>query len=203
MNTYVRTMVMLGGLVCATQLAAQPTVNDAAPPFSAQTSAGKTLNLADYKGKYVVLEWLNPNCPFVKKHYDSGNMQTLQKEAADKGVVWLSVASNSKTAREYSNPDELNAWNKEKNGFATAILMDSDGKVGRAYGARATPHMYVVDPQGKLIYAGAIDSKASANPADIKTSTNYVGQALNEALAGKAVSKSTSTPYGCSIKYQG
>jgi peroxiredoxin len=196
-------MVMLGGLVCATHLAAQPTVNDAAPPFSAQTSAGKTLNLADYKGKYVVLEWVNPNCPFVKKHYDSGNMQTLQKEAADKGVVWLSVASNSKTAREYSNPDELNAWNKEKNGFATAILMDSDGKVGRAYGARATPHMYVVDPQGKLIYAGAIDSKASANPADIKTSTNYVGQALNEALAGKAVSKSTSTPYGCSIKYQG
>jgi peroxiredoxin len=196
-------MVMLGGLVCATNLAAQATVNDAAPQFSAQTSAGKTLNLADYKGKYVVLEWLNPNCPFVKKHYDSGNMQSLQKDAAGKGVVWLSVASNSKTAREYSNPDELNAWNKEKNGFATAILMDSDGKVGRAYGARATPHMYVVDPQGKLIYAGAIDSKASANPADIQSSTNYVGQALNEALAGKAVSKPTSTAYGCSIKYQG
>jgi peroxiredoxin len=203
MNKYVQAMVIAGSMVCSASVWAQAAVNQPAPQFTAQTSTGTAVNLADYKGKYVVLEWVNPNCPFVQKHYDSGNMQALQKDAAGKGVVWLSIASNGKKASEYSSPDELNAWKKEKNVLSTAILVDSDGKVGRAFGARATPHMYVVDPQGKLIYAGAIDSKASANPADIKSATNYVGQALNEALAGKAVSKPTTSAYGCSIKYQG
>ncbi len=191
------------GLVAAGGAAAQAAVNQPAPAFSAQDASGKTLNLADFKGKYVVLEWVNPGCPFVQKHYDSGNMPTLQKQATAKGVVWLSVSSTAKEAGDYMAPAELNGWMKTKSAAPTAVVMDTDGKIGRAYGARTTPHMYVVDPGGKLIYAGAIDSKASTNPADIKTATNYVSQALDEALAGKAVTQAATKAYGCSIKYAG
>jgi len=196
--------VALGcGLVAAGGAFAQAAVNQPAPAFSAQDASGKTLNLADFKGKYVVLEWVNPGCPFVQKHYDSGNMPTLQKQATGKGVVWLAVSSTAKDAGDYMAPAELNGWMKTKAAAPTAVLMDTDGKIGRAYGARTTPHMYVVDPAGKLIYAGAIDSKPSTNPADIKTATNYVSQALGEALAGKAVTQAATKSYGCSIKYAG
>ena len=180
---------------------AQAVVNQPAPTFSVQDASGKTVSLADFKGKHVVLEWVNPGCPFVQKHYNSGNMPATQKDATAKGVVWLAVSSTAKEASDYQPPAELNAWLKGKNAVPTATLMDTDGKVGRAYGARTTPHMYIVDPQGKLVYAGAIDSKPSANPADIKTATNYVSQALAESLAGKPVSVATTRAYGCSVKY--
>jgi peroxiredoxin len=183
------------------QCLAQATVGQMAPAFSATDTTGKTVALADFKGKYVVLEWTNPGCPFVQKHYDSGNMPATQKDATTRGAVWLSINTTAKEAGDYMAPAELQGWMKSKHGVPTATLMDSDAKVGRAYGARTTPHMYIVDPQGKLVYAGAIDSKPTANPADVKTATNYVSQALGEALAGKPISRATTQSYGCSVKY--
>jgi len=180
---------------------AEAVVGQPAPAFTATDTAGKPVSLAAFQGKYVVMEWLNPGCPFVRRHYESGNMPATQKSATARGVVWLSVNSTSKEAGDYKAPAELAAWQQSEHAAPTATLMDADGKIGRAYGARTTPHLYIVDPQGKLIYAGAIDSKPTANPADIATATNYVNQALGEALAGKPLSKATSQPYGCSVKY--
>ena len=197
----VATLVFGAATVSAGLTHAQATVGQPAPAFSATDTAGKAVSLADFKGKYVVLEWTNPGCPFVQKHYDSGNMQSTQKEANAKGAVWLSVNTTAKDASDYMAPAALQGWMKSKNGAPTATLMDADGKVGRAYAARTTPHMYIVDPQGKLIYAGAIDSKPTSNPADIRTATNYVTSALGEALAGKPVSRATTQAYGCSVKY--
>ncbi len=192
-------------LACSVTLAggalAQAQLNQPAPAFTATDIAGKSVNLSEFQGKYVVLEWVNPGCPFVQKHYNSGNMQSLQKEAATKGVVWLSVASNAKGAEGYQSPTALAAWMKGKSAAQTGVLVDSDGKLGRAFGARATPHMYVISPQGTLIYAGGIDNKPTTNPADIAGATNYVRQALNEALAGKAVSRAAAPAYGCGIEY--
>jgi hypothetical protein len=144
---------------------------------------------------------VNPGCPFVQKHYNSGNMPATQKDAMAKGVVWLSVSSTAKDAGDHLPPAELARWLQSKSGAPTATLIDEEGKLGRSYGARTTPHMYLIDPQGRLIYAGAIDSKPSANPADIKTATNYVKQAVGEAVAGKPVSQAQTQAYGCSIKY--
>jgi len=185
------TLMMTSGVV-----AQSASVGSAAPTFAAKDLAGKPVALADYKGKYVVLEWTNPDCPYVRKHYNSGNMPATQKQAIAKGAVWLSVSTG-----DTHTPAELQSWQKTKSASPTTTLTDADGKVARAYGARTTPHMYVIDPQGTLIYAGAIDSKASSNPADISTATNYVDQALNEAMAGKAVSRATTQAYGCSVKY--
>ncbi len=196
-KTWISALLLAGAsLAQATAVVGQP-----APAFSISDSQGKTVSLADYKGKHVVLEWVNPGCPFVKKHYDSGNMPATQKSAADKGVVWLAVSSTAKSASDYLPPPQLEAWLTSKQAAPKATLMDDDGKLGRAYGARTTPHMYVIDPAGTLVYAGAIDSKPTANPADIKTATNYVSQALGETLAGKPVSRPNSTAYGCTIKY--
>ena len=177
-------------------IAQSASVGNAAPAFAAQDLAGKAVALADFKGKYVVLEWTNPDCPYVRKHYNSGNMPTTQKQAAAKGAVWLAVSTG-----DTHTPSELQSWLKIKGASPTATLSDADGKIARAYGARTTPHMYIIDPQGNLIYAGAIDSKASSNPADISSATNYVDQALAEAMAGKAVSRATTQAYGCSVKY--
>ncbi len=201
MFKYVSTLVFGATLLAGGGAFAQAAVGQAAPAFTATDTAGKIVSLADFKGKYVVLEWTNPGCPFVQKHYDSGNMPATQKDAVAKGAVWLSVNTTAKDAGDYMAPAALQGWVKSKNGVPTATLMDADAKVGRAYGARTTPHMYIVDPQGKLIYAGAIDSKPTANPADIKTATNYVSQALGEAMAGKPVSQATTRAYGCSVKY--
>jgi peroxiredoxin len=201
MNRFISSLAF-GATILGTGLAmAQATVGQPAPAFSATDTAGKPVTLADFKGKYVVLEWTNPGCPFVQKHYDSGNMPATQKEAVAKGAVWLSINTTAKDAGDYMAPAALQGWMKSKSGVPTATLMDSDAKVGRAYGARTTPHMYIVDPQGKLVYAGAIDSKPTANPADIKTATNYVTLALGEAMAGKAISRATTQAYGCSVKY--
>jgi peroxiredoxin len=180
---------------------AAPAVGQAAPAFSATDTSGKTVQLADFKGKHVVLEWVNPGCPFVQKHYNSANMQATQQAAAAKGVVWLAVNSTATTHSDYLAPAALASWMANHKAAATATLMDADGRIGRAYGARTTPQMVLIDPTGKLLYAGAIDSKASANVADIKTATNHVNAALAEALAGKAVTVAQTQPYGCSVKY--
>ena len=180
---------------------AAATVGQAAPDFSATDTGGKTRQLSDYKGKLVVLEWTNPGCPFVQKHY-SGNMQSLQKEFAAKGVVWLSLNSTEIGSSDYLTPAKLAGWMGEKQASATAILMDASGKIGQLYGAKTTPHMYIVSPQGRLVYAGAIDSIASARVDDINTASNYVRQGLNEALRGKAITQASSRAYGCSIKYK-
>jgi peroxiredoxin len=180
---------------------AAATVGQAAPAFTATDATGKPVSLADFKGKTVVLEWVNPGCPFVQKHYNAANMQGTQKDATGKGVVWLTINSTSTDAGDYLPPAEMAKWMQQQKAAHSAMLMDADGKVGRAYGARTTPHMYVVDPAGKLVYAGGIDDKASTNVADIPRATNYVKAALNESLAGKAVSQANTRPYGCSIKY--
>ena len=187
-------------LVSSTALA-NATVGRPAPSFSATDTSGKAVSLADFKGKHVVLEWVNPGCPYVVKHYGAANMQGTQKEATAKGVVWLAVNSTSADHGDYKAPAAMAQWMQGQKAAATATLMDAHGKVGRAYGARTTPHMYIIDPQGVLVYAGGIDSKATANPADIATATNHVKVALNEALAGKPISQAATRPYGCSVKY--
>ena len=201
MKTWIRATAFAAGFVGATAAFAQAVVGQPAPAFSAMDAAGKPVSLADYKGKHVVLEWVNPGCPFVQKHYNSGNMPATQKAAVAKGVAWLTISSTAKDASDYRPPAELASWIRGKQGAPTATVMDEDGRIGRAYGARVTPHMYIVDPQGKLLYAGAIDSKASANPADIATATNYVTQGIGEVTSGKPLSQATTRAYGCSIKY--
>lgn len=181
---------------------AAPSVGQAAPDFVAVDTAGTQHKLSDFAGKYVVLEWTNPGCPFVKKHYGSGNMPATQKAATAKGVVWLAVNSTERAASDYLKPAELDAWMKSQSAAPTATLMDEDGVIGQAYGARTTPHLYIIDPKGVLVYAGGIDSIPSARVDDIKTATNYVNQALGEAFGGKPVSAATTKAYGCSIKYK-
>ena len=177
-------------------------VGQKAPDFTLTDTAGKAVRLSDYKGKHVVLEWNNPGCPFVRKHYDSANMQALQKEAAAKGVVWLAINSTETGHPDYLPAPRLGQWMVQQKAAPSATLMDENGSVGKSYGARTTPHMYMVAPDGTLIYAGGIDSIPSARTDDIKTATNYVRQGLNEALAGKPVSQATTRPYGCSVKYR-
>ena len=181
--------------------AASATVGQAAPAFTAVDATGKSHKLADFKGSLVVLEWTNPGCPFVVKHY-GGNMQALQKDFTAKGVVWLSVNSTAQDAADYLAPAKLMAWKAEKKSSATAMLMDDAGTLGQLYGAKTTPHMYIINPQGVLVYAGAIDSVASARADDIKTATNYVRQGLTQALSGKPISTATTQAYGCSVKYK-
>lgn len=176
-------------------------VDKPAPDFSLTGIDGKTYKLSDYKGKYVVLEWNNPDCPFVKKHYNSGNMQALQKKYTDEGVVWLTICSSAKGKQGYYEPAALVDMTKEKKCASTAYLRDPAGTVGREYGAKTTPHMFVINPEGALIYAGAIDDKPSVDPKDIKSATNYVAACLNESMAGKPVATSSTTSYGCSVKY--
>jgi len=180
---------------------AAATVGQPAPAFTATDVTGKPVSLADFKGRHVVLEWVNPGCPYVQKHYGAANMQGTQKAATDQGVVWLAVSTTARDHVDYKAPADLAAWMKSNKAAATATLMDPDGIVGRAYGARTTPHLYIVNPAGLLVYAGAIDSKATANPADIAGATNHVKQALAESLSGKPVSVSSTRPYGCSVKY--
>jgi hypothetical protein len=181
---------------------AAPAVGQKAPDFVAVDTAGKQHRLSDFAGKFVVLEWTNPGCPFVRKHYGSGNMPATQKAATEKGVVWLAINSTERAASDYLKPAALEAWMKEHSAAPTAVLMDEDGVIGRAYAARTTPHLYIIDPKGVLVYAGGIDSIASSRVEDVKTATNYVNQALGEAFGGKPISAATTKPYGCSIKYK-
>jgi peroxiredoxin len=177
------------------------TAGTPAPDFSVADSHGKPVRLADYKGKFVVLEWTNPECPFVRAQYGADAMQALQKEAGGKDVVWLTVNSTNKSSSEFKTGAQMNAWMKEKNAAPKAVLIDATSDAGRAYDAKTTPQMFVVDPSGKIVYAGAIDDKRSARESDRKTANNYVRAALNESLAGKPVTVASTTPYGCSVKY--
>jgi len=176
-------------------------VGQNAPDFTLKDTNGKTQTLSSYKGKYVVLEWYQPDCPFVRKHYGSGNMQKLQKEYTAKGVVWLSIDSSAPGEEGNYDASKLNAFATRDGATRTALMIDSDGKVGHLYGAKTTPDMYVIDPNGKLIYQGAIDNKRSTDQADVNRATNYVKAALDAAFAGKSVVTTATAPYGCSVKY--
>lgn len=199
MNTLVKSALAL--LIAAGTALADPQVGQAAPDFTLNDSNGNAHKLSDFKGKFVVLEWLNHGCPFVKKHYGAGNMQGLQKEYTAKGIVWLSIASSAPGKQGHMTPEEINTTKTEKDSAATAILVDEDGAVGRLYNAKVTPELYVIDPEGTLVYMGAIDDKKSVDPADIAGAKNYVKQALDEAMAGKPVSEAATTAYGCPVKY--
>ncbi len=176
-------------------------VGEPAPGFSAVDSTGKTQRLSDYKGKYVVLEWHNQGCPFTQKHYESGNMQRLQKEWTAKGVVWLTVISSAPGKQGFVTPTQENDYLKKMNAVPTAVLMDPAGTLGHLYDAKTTPDMYIIDPAGNLIYEGAIDDKPTTDQADIASAKNYVNAALTEAIGGKLITDPATRPYGCSVKY--
>jgi len=193
--------VLLIGLAPSDVLAQEATVNQQAPNFTLTAADGETHRLSDFEGKYVVLEWLNYGCPFVQKHYESGNMQQLQKSYTEKDVVWLSIVSSAEGKQGYYPPNEMLEQKKKHDGEMTAILMDTSGEVGRAYGAQVTPHMYVISPEGQLIYKGGIDDKPTTDTADIEGATNYVQLALDQAMSGEEVKVQTARPYGCTVKY--
>jgi len=195
--TTVASLLILGAEVAV----ASVKVGEPAPNFSLPGEDGKTHALADYKGKTVVLEWTNAECPFVKKHYSQGNMQSLQKTYTGKDVVWLSLISSAPGKQGAVDAAGAAAIVKEKGAAPSHVLLDSRGDVGRLYEAKTTPHLFIVDKTGKLAYAGGIDSEPSADPADIATATPYVKNALDELLAGKPVTTAVTKPYGCSIKY--
>lgn len=180
---------------------AAPLIGQSAPAFSVKDSSGKTRTLAEFKGKYIVLEWLNYGCPFVKKQYNSGNMQKLQAEATKDGVIWLSVISSAPGKQGYSTPQQTDENTKQHKAVPTAVLLDTDGAMGKTYHAKTTPHMFVINPEGNLIYNGAIDDKDSTDLADIPVAHNYVLAALKEAKKGEEVKVKTSKPYGCAVKY--
>jgi peroxiredoxin len=177
-------------------------VGESAPDFTANDSNGKSHHLADYKGKYVVLEWHNQGCPYTRKHYDSGNMQHLQKEWTGKGVVWFTVISSAPGAQGFVTAAEENDYVNKVNASPTAVLLDPQGTLGHLYGARTTPHMFIIDPKGALVYNGAIDDHPTSDQSDIPSSKNYVSMALREAMSGKPVSEAATRPYGCSVKYR-
>ncbi len=194
-------LAALVAVVLAAPAHAAAVVGQPAPEFTLTDSTGKAHSLSSFKGKFVVLEWNNFDCPFVVKHYESGNMQKLQKTYTGKDVVWLTVNSSAAGKQGHLQPAEVAGKLAERKAAPSAYLLDADGKAGKAYGARTTPHMYVIDPKGTLVYAGGIDDKPSTDVADIAGARNHVAAALDEALAGKPVSVASSTPYGCSVKY--
>ena len=180
---------------------ASAVVGEAAPTFTLPDSNGKARSLVDFQGKVVVLEWWNPECPFVGKHYGSGNMQRLQRDWTAKGVVWLTVNSSASGQQGYVDGAKANTLVTERGAASTAVLLDHEGKVGRAYGAKTTPHLFVIDAKGTLVYAGGIDDKPSTDQADIATAKNYVAAALAEVTAGKPVTNPSTQSYGCGVKY--
>jgi peroxiredoxin len=180
---------------------AQAVVGSPAPNFTATDSHGQAHSLAEYRGKYVVLEWHNHDCPYTRKHYVSGNMQSLQKEWTAKGVVWFTVISSAPGQQGYVTDTQENAYLAEMHALPTAVLMDPEGKLGHLFSAKTTPEMYVIDPEGKLIYEGAIDDRPTPDVSDIKGADNYLNDALMEAMAGKPVAHAYTRSYGCSVKY--
>ena len=181
--------------------AGEPELGAVAPDFTLKGADGKESTLSAFRDSLVVLEWYNPDCPFVRNHYDSGNMQKLQKRYTEKKVIWLIVNSSAEGKQGHCPPERASRLIKEKNMAASAFLLDHDGKVGRLFGARTTPHMFVIGKDGVLLYHGAIDDKPSTNPEDLETAKNYVQAALDEAMIGKPVTVGVSQPYGCSVKY--
>jgi hypothetical protein len=180
---------------------AEPQPGNAAPDFSLSDLQGHPHSLTDYKGKYVVIEWNNPECPFVRAQYDSGNIPKLQQEARAKGVVWLTINSASAGRQGDMPPQQIEKFLSDEHADPTAYLRDPDGAVGHLYGAKTTPDMYVISPDGKLVYDGAIDNHPTTDPGEVASSSNYVRAALDESMTGKPVAVATSRPYGCSVKY--
>lgn len=198
-------VLILGLALTAAELQAQgdgPEIGEQAPKFTLGDTYGKQHALEDYEGQWVVLEWLNYECPYVGKHYNSGNMQGLQESFAEKGVKWLAIVSSAPGKQGYHEPQEMNRLSAEKGSKALAVLLDPDGVVGRMYGAKTTPQMILIDPAGTLLYNGAIDDKPSSRPSSLEGAHNYLVAALEEAMSGKPVSTPTSKPYGCSVKYK-
>lgn len=199
------TTIVAAALALAVAAAPVPThaskVGAPAPVFKATDSKGKVHNLADFKGKWVVLEWHNEGCPYVRKHYGGSNMQKLQQEWTAKGVVWLTVISSATGQQGYMKPAQADAYFAQQKASPSAILLDPSGEIGRLYDAKTTPHMFVIGPDGMLVYNGAIDDKPTSDQADLAAASNFVSAALSEGMAGKAVTTSTSRPYGCGIKY--
>jgi peroxiredoxin len=181
--------------------AAQARIGSPAPGFTLTDSNGKTVSLADFKGKTVVLEWTNHDCPYVRKHYGGNAMQTLQKKWTGQGVVWFTVISSQPGSQGYVTGEQANKLTADRNAAPSAVLFDPKGDVGRTYGAQVTPHMYVITGAGTLVYMGGIDDKATTRLEDLKAAKNFVDQALGEVTQGKPVSVTTSRPYGCTIKY--
>ncbi len=204
---YAPTRRQLGTLALVSLLLPLPAmaalaIGQRAPELILEDAQGRSVRLSDFRGRHVVLEWSNPGCPFVRKHYDSGHMQALQAEARSKGVVWMTVNSTADGSADFMTPAQMTRWLAEQKATPSAALMDESGVLGRAMGARSALHMFILNPRGELIYAGAIDSKPTAKIEDLQTATNYVRQGLNEALAGQPLSVATSRPYGCPITYR-
>jgi peroxiredoxin len=202
MNKLRNPLLRMGLLLTLMATAVAVRVGEPAPDFTAVDSNGKSQRLSDYKGKYVVLEWHNQGCPYTKKHYESGNMQHLQKEWTGKGIVWFTVISSAPGTQGYVTPTQENDYVKQVSAAPTAVLMDPGGTLGHLYAAKTTPHMFIIDPKGNLIYDGAIDDHPTSDQSDIASSKNYVSAALGEAMAGKPVSDGATQPYGCSVKYR-
>ena len=196
---YLLLPLLVFGLNLSSFAAVEP--GEEAPDFTLTDSKGTSHKLSDFRGKFVVLEWLNHECPFVKKHYSGGDMQKLQKEYTAKGVVWLSIISSAPGKQGHRTGPQAEADTKDKNASPTAVLLDPSGEVGKKYDAKTTPEMFVLDKEGKILYAGAIDSIKSTDSADIAKAENHVRQALDAALAGQPVPTPKTKPYGCSVKY--
>jgi len=200
LQAFFRVFLITLALVTGSAIAA-PRVGEPAPDFTGVDTQGKTHRLADYRGKTVVLEWTNHDCPYVRKHYGAGNMQEQQREAAAQGVIWLSVISSAPGQQGHVSPAEADELTRSRKAAPHAVLLDPEGRIGRAYEAKTTPHMYIIDEAGKLVYMGGIDSLATADPADIPKATQYVRVALKERAAGQPISAPATRSYGCWVKY--
>jgi len=185
----------------AAQATLAATAGQSAPNFTVADTQGKAVQLSDFRGRYVVLEWTNPQCPFVRNHYGTKNMQALQQRWGERNVVWLSIDSSNKSSWDYMNPSKLGSWMQSQGAAQKAVLVDDDSAAARLYQAKTTPHMFVIDPQGTIIYAGAIDDRPSTRSEDPPQARNYVQAALSQATDGKPVTTANTTPYGCSVKY--
>lgn len=201
-NVALKAGLVIGLGVFAIGASAKVNIDAPAPSFTLTNSMGESVSLADFKGQYVVLEWTNHLCPYVKKHYESDNMQTLQRKYTEQNVVWLSIISSAKGKQGYVDAAQANELTTTRNAKPSHVLFDESGEVGKLYAAKTTPHMYIIDPSGDLKYAGGIDSIKSANPADIAKAENYVEAAMVALLSNTQVKNTLTPPYGCSIKYK-
>jgi peroxiredoxin len=201
MNRRTAIVIVFAAMLVPVLTAHANSVGDPAPDFSGVDSHGKTAQLSSYRGKFVVLEWTNNGCPYTRKHYESGNMQGLQKEWTAKGVIWLTILSSAPGQQGYMTASSENSYLNKVHANPTAAVLDPTGKIGREYQAKTTPQMFVIDPSGRIIYKGAIDDHPTTDARDIRSAKNYVSQALTEAMAGKDVSVAITRPYGCSVKY--
>ena len=194
-------LTLVGFALIALSLGWAARVGEPAPDFAATDTNGKVHKLSEYQGKFVVLEWTNRGCPYTQKHYNSGNMQRLQREWTGRGVVWFTVISSAPGKQGYVTASEENAYLKQANAAPTAVLLDPAGTLGHLYDAKTTPHIFIINPKGALIYNGAIDDRPTTDVSDVNGAKNYLTIALEEATSGKPVSTPTSRPYGCSVKY--